>query len=281
MEINTSNKKLDALIFSLENKLIDEIHLLEKFSEFNYTEVFQKRTGRKLAVPNFEALNSCIDASIYIGDATISNNVNVIKAVEELKIGNLLEWFTEAGALRNEFNLINSSSQFRIIPFDTFNDILFLNKSKVLLILINHHWPSWRNSSHHNLFAETLVNMEETKKNRIRSGKLPFTDNNEHKTDKKLAKLNVDFENAGIKQNYKDLLKGNIDSPFIRNILDKILCIKQVSERQKNLVVFPLLKLILKDRHLLTEKEFYSTTSPIHSYEDYMNGCIRNLLKLK
>jgi hypothetical protein len=99
--------------------------------------------------------------------------------------------------------------------------------------------------------------------------------------DEKLAKLKADFDNAGIKNSQIDLLKGNFNSPFIRYIFNQIHSIQIVSDSQKKMVAFPLLKLVLKDRRLLTEKEFYSTKSPLPTYEDYMILAVSNFLNLK
>ena len=280
IKINESNKKLDSFIFSLEKKLIDDRHLIASLNEIKFTEVSQKRTGRKLNVPDLESLQSCLKVAEYIGSATITQNIDIIQAVEKLKIKEVEDWFTKSAVIRKEFEVINSSANFRINPFDVFDQILALNTSKVLVLLINHFWPKWEGSNN-NSILDTVINMEETKKNRIREGRLPATNKEEQEADETLAKLKADFDNAGIKNSHIDLLKGKFNSPFIRYIFNQIQSIQIVSDSQKKLVVFPLLKLVLKDIRLLTEKEFYSTKSPLPTYEDYMILAVSNLLNLK
>jgi hypothetical protein len=280
IKINESNKQLDSFIFSLEKKLIEDKHLLAKLNDIKLTEVSQKRTGRKLNVPDLESVQSCLKVAEYIGSATISQNIDIIQAVEKLKIEKLGNWFTNSADIRKEFELINSSANFRINPFDVFDQILALNTCKVYVELINHYWPKWEGRNN-NSILDAVINMEETKRKRIREGRLPATNKEEQEADEKLAKLKADFDNAGIKNSHIDLLKGNFDSPFIRYIFNQIQSIQIVSESQKKLVAFPLLKLVLKDRRLLTEKEFYSTKSPLPTYEDYMILTVSNLLNLK
>jgi hypothetical protein len=279
-EINESNDRLDSFIYLEEKKLIENKNLLARLNEIKFTEVIQKRSGMKLTVADLDSFEYLLPTFDYIGSASISQNIEIIKTIEELKIDTLIDWFTNAAVIRNEFVKINSSNDFRILPFEAFDVIFCLNKCKILLLLSNHFWPNW-NNSYGNLMLDSLINLEETKKNRERKGKFPYTDNVEKEIDEKLAKLKSDLKIRNINKNYKDLLKGNIDGDIIREIFNQINGIQKSSTRMKKLLLFPLIKLILKDKHHMTEQEFDKSKSQLMNYEEYMISVVSNLLNLK
>jgi hypothetical protein len=79
IKIKESDEKLDSFILSEEKKLIEDKHLLTKLGDLKFTEVFQKRTDNELTVPDFESFQTCLIVSEYIGSATISKNIDIIK----------------------------------------------------------------------------------------------------------------------------------------------------------------------------------------------------------
>lgn len=284
--LKESNEYMDSFILEyLNNSEKITKQTIEDLSVIEFIEEKLKRNGKKYKYPTNESASKIGQLiKVYLDIAfTESEDIKTF-FISKLGLKKNENWFTPISQIKNEIDKINKSDNFRIDPNNTIIDIYNFTLQKITSVFIKKY------SSHVNgepVNLNRLKNHFKTKKLRIARSK-KIVQSQEDASAESIINImkviaNQQVLDKGDLKNITSFIQGNIESLYIPTIYNEsLVSLGDFEEGEKQLIIYDLLALFMKDRPLWNEFEFHEHNRIRNrSYKNYQKKAIRNILGLK
>lgn len=165
--LDESNQKLDSFLDDLlENQKVINEQLIDEISKITYTEEKQKRNNKIVLLPDNQSLENLLPLYLNYTYAAHSEDRALVQLfIKKLSLKKNEQWFTPLSQIRFEFDRINESKDFRIDPFNAYQEILNYTGTKIIGILQRKYLPDINNEP---FVFSVLENYLKTKRLRIK-----------------------------------------------------------------------------------------------------------------
>lgn len=283
--IKESKKKLDSLIIEINEKAASiTAETFPDPEKIVYVKEGLKRSKEEIHYPNNESAFLITEIWLQYWFAAFTNNPHIIQSIKErLKLTETEDWFLNIDDILFEFHKINETEKFRIDIYSSMVKIYNYVGTKIFALLYL-KYVGLKNGEP--LSVDRIRNHIDTKNNAKRKGKIPIQNDETVKSEFVLKLFGEIFNDSHSRNdNFKNLqsfLKGSCEAMFLPQIYnDYLIGHGKYNEGEKQLVIYDLFRLIIKDKFLKDEDTYSTTNATFSSYNAYKKDVVKKILKLK
>lgn len=285
-KIKESNSELDSLILEIKEratKITESV--FPNPAEIVYINEKLKRSEEKIYYPTNDSAILISQIWKQYWFAAFSNNPKQIQFIKDrLGLTEAEDWFFNIDDILHEFDKINATKKFSINYHKSLANIYNYVGNKIFALLSRKYTMERNNEP---LSVDRIRNYKDTINNAKRKVKIPIQ-NNETTVNEKVLELAGEMVKDSINSNkdnfkiYQSFVKGTCEALYLHQIYsDYLTSNSNYKEGEKQLAIFDLFRLIIKDRFLKDEDTYSTTNSTFSNYNAYKKDAVKKILKLK